>query len=290
MKQSIWNMIFKYKILEDISLIDYLNSFYLSKSKIYTLFLEKRIRINNELAKREDSLKKDDILSIDENSKIDFVISDKSIDVIYEDDYLLIINKPAGIIIHDEKQTNNSLSNRVAKYYYDNNIDTSVKFAHRLDYETTGLIIYVKDILTFSYINHFVENHEIKRRYRCLVKGHLNKKEGTINAPISGDRHNSKKYLVTKNGKEAITNYKVIKEFNNYCLVEVLLKTGRTHQIRVHMSYIGHPLLGDVLYGGDNKLIKRVALHSYKLNLFHPVYKKEIEVSCDIPSDMKGLV
>ncbi len=290
MKQSIWNMIFKYNILEDISLIDYLNSFYLSKSKIYTLFLENRIKINDKLAKREDLLKENDVLSIDDNSHIDFSISDKSIDVIYEDDYLLIINKPQGIIIHDEKENDNSLSNRVARYYKDNNIDTAIRFAHRLDYDTTGLIIYVKDMLTFSYINHFVENHEIKRTYRCLVGGHLNKKEGRINAPISGDRHNSKKYLVAKNGKEAITDYKVIKEYDGYSLVELLLKTGRTHQIRVHMSYLGHPLLGDSLYGGNNKLIKRVALHSYKLNLFHPVYKKEIEVICKLPSDMKGLV
>ena len=131
--------------------------------------------------------------------------------------------KPKGIIIHDEKTNNNSLSNRVARYYKDNNIDTPVRFAHRLDIDTTGLIIYVKDMLTFSYINHFVENHEIKRTYRCLVSGHLNKKEGTINAPISGDRHNSKKYLVTKNGKEAITFYKVIKEYDDYSLVELLL-------------------------------------------------------------------
>ena len=120
-------MIFKYEILEDISLRDYLNSYFISKSKIYTLFLEKRIKINGDLAKEKKKKKKGDLLSIDENQEIDYAIDKESIDVVYEDDYLLIINKPKGIIIHDDdKQKLNTLSNRVAKYYKDNGWDDKV--------------------------------------------------------------------------------------------------------------------------------------------------------------------
>ncbi len=283
-------MIFKYKILEDISLRDYLNSFFISKSKIYTLFLEKRIKINDELALDNSNLKKGDILSIDENQEIDYAIDKKSIDVAYEDDYLLIVNKPNGIIIHeDDKNKLNTLSNRVAKYYKDNGLNLFVRFAHRLDMDTTGLIIYAKDSLSFAYLNHYIENHQIKRYYLALVEGNFKNKKGTISKRIGRDRHNSKKYVVSSKGKEAITNYEVLKSYEGFSLVKLLLETGRTHQIRVHMASIGHPLLGDELYGGNKKLINRVALHSYQLNFIHPVTKKEMNIISSIPSDFEGV-
>ena len=284
-------MIFKYEILEDISLRDYLNSYFISKSKIYTLFLEKRIKINGDLAKENSLLKKGDLLSIDENQEIDYAIDKESIDVVYEDDYLLIINKPKGIIIHDDdKQKLNTLSNRVAKYYKDNGLNLFVRFAHRLDYDTTGLIIYAKDSLSFSYMNHYIENHQIKRYYLALVEGNFDKKSGVISKNIGRDRHNDKKYITFEKGKKALTNYEVLKSKNGYSLVKLLLETGRTHQIRVHMASIGHPLLGDELYGRKSRLIDRVALHSFRLEFIHPVFKKKIVIEKELPSDMKGLV
>lgn len=284
-------MIFKYKILEDISLKDYLNSFFISKSKIYTLFLEKRIKINEELAKENSLLKKNDILTIDENQSIDYAFDNKSIDVVYEDDYLLVVNKPKGIIIHDDDKSKlNTLSNRVAKYYHDNNLDLNVRFAHRLDKDTTGLIIYAKDSLSFAYMNHYIENHQIKRYYLALVQGNFDKMSGRISKNIGRDRHNSKKFIITNKGKVAITNYNVLKNYQGYSLVKLLLETGRTHQIRLHMASIGHPLLGDELYGKKSNLIDRVALHSYRLEFIHPITKKEIIIECELPSDMKGSV
>ncbi len=283
-------MIFKYKILKDISLKDYLNSFYISRSKIYTLFLEKRIKINDVLAKENSLLKEGDILSIDENQEIDYAIDNKSIDVIYEDDYLLLINKPKGIIIYDDsKLKNNTLSNRVAKYYYDNNLNLFIRFAHRLDKDTTGLIIYTKDTLSFSYMNHYISSHQIKRYYLALVDGNL-KGNGSICKKIGKDRHNNNKYMILDKGKDAVTHYEVIKNYDGYTLVKILLETGRTHQIRVHFSSIGHPLLGDELYGKKSKLIDRVALHSYELIFNHPVFNKEIIIKAPIPFDMKGLI
>ena len=284
-------MIFKYKILENISLRDYLNSYFISKSKIYTLFLEKRIKINGVIAKENSILRENDILEIDENQAIDYAIDEKSVDVVYEDDYLLIINKPKGIIIHDDDQSKlNTLSNRVAKYYKDNDLNLSVRFAHRLDIDTTGLIIYVKDSLSFAYMNHFIENHKINRYYLALVEGNFKEYCGKIKKSIGRDRHDSKKYLISKSGKEAVTNYEVLKNYEGYTLVKLLLETGRTHQIRVHMASIGHPLLGDKLYGKKSNLIDRVALHSYKLSFIHPVTKKKIEIEKEPPLDMKGLI
>ena len=284
-------MIFKYPIFEDISLRDYINSYFISKSKIYTLFLEKRIYINGNLAKENSILKKGDILSIDESQEIDYKEELNSVDVVYEDDYLLIINKPKGIIIHDDDKSKlNTLSNRVAKYYSDNNLALNVRFAHRLDKDTTGLIIYVKDSLSFSYMNHYIENHEIKRYYLALVEGNFKEKHGVINKNIGKDRHVNNKYIVSKSGKEAITYYEVIKNYKGFSLVKLLLKTGRTHQIRVHMASISHPLLGDEIYGKKSNLIDRVALHSFKLEFIHPVTKQQINLEALLPFDMEGVL
>ena len=283
-------MIVNYPIYEASKVKDYLESFYLGKSKIYNLFFNNQILLNNHKCKENDLIKKGDIISIIYDEEIDYEKSDKDIDILYEDDYFLIINKPKNIIIHDSKSNTDSLSNRVANYYYKNGITLNVRFCHRLDFETTGLIIYCKDMLTHSYMNHFIETHDIKREYRLFVSGKMTKKNGFIDLPIGKNRHENGKMIVSKTGKEAKTYYEVLKEYKSYSYVKCLLETGRTHQIRVHFSYLGHPLLGDLLYGGDTKLIDRVSLHSYMTNFIHPVYKNNLEVRCELPLDMKGLV
>ncbi len=283
-------MIINYPIYEASTIKDYLESFYLGKSKIYNLFFNNQILLNNHKCKENDSIKKGDIISIIYDEEIDYEKSNNDIDILYEDDYFLIINKPKHILIHDSKSNTDSLSNRVANYYYNNGISLNVRFAHRLDFETTGLIIYCKDMLTHSYMNHFIETHDIRREYRLLASGKMNKKNGFIDLPIGKHRHENGKMIVSKTGKEAKTYYEVLKEYKNYSYIKCLLETGRTHQIRVHFSCLGHPLLGDLLYGGDTKLINRVSLHSYMTSFIHPVYKNSLEVKCELPLDMKGLV
>ena len=284
-------MIFEYRILEDQALIDYLNHYRLSRAKIYNLFLEGRIKLNGNPCNRNSKLKKGDTIQIELDEEIDFPTLDKKLDIIYEDPYLLIVNKPNNIIVHpDDKSKNGSLCNVVANYYKNKGYHLHVRYAHRLDIETTGIIIFCKDILTMAYMNYIISTHEIKRYYRALASGRFKDSEGTINAPIGEDRHHNQRRRVSKTGQEAITHYRVIEERKDYSLVEVLLETGRTHQIRVHFKYIGHPLLGDELYGGSTRLIKRVALHSYRLEFIHPVTNEKITLVKKLPFDMAKLV
>ncbi len=284
-------MIFKYPVLQESTIVEFLNHFYLSKSKIYTLFLEKRIKKNDKDCKREDIIALGDTISIIEEESIDFICENKKLNILYEDDYLLLVNKPSHLIVHpDSKDKTGSLCNIVADYYKNKGYNLGVKYAHRLDIDTTGIIIFCKDMLSMAYMNHFISTHEVKRYYRCFIGGTLKDKCGTIDLPIGVDRHHKSRRRVSKTGQPAITHYQVLQEFKDYSLVEVRLETGRTHQIRVHFAHINHQLLGDELYHGDCKKIKRVALHSYKVEFIHPVTKNKMVLVKELPYDMKILL
>jgi len=279
-------MIINYPIYENIKIKDYLSKFYISKSKIYKLFLNKQILINNHIANENDLLKKGDILSIDFNENIDYKPSSNNINILFEDDYFLIVNKKRGIIIHDDT---NSLCNDIAKYYYDNGITLTIKYPNRIDKDTSGIMIFCKDMLTHSYMNHLYESHDIVKEYQLFVNGKLKNKKGIITYRIGKDRHISGKMRVSSTGVDAITEYKVIKEYDNYSLVKCNIKTGRTHQIRVHMSYLGNPILGDKLYGDNSSYSNNLLLHHSKVEFIHPIYNEKIEIICDLPIDMKEL-
>lgn len=272
----------------DTYLSDFFKYYHASKAKLKNL----KIYVNEKEISKDIKIFNGDIITILDDEKIDFLPLDKKLDIAYEDDYLLIINKPNGVMVHpDMKDKNGCLVNMVAKYYKDNNINRTIKYLHRIDTDTTGLIMFAKDLLTASYLNYLISIHEIKRSYLAIVSGHLDKEKGTISAPIGEDRHHNQRRRVSKTGKEAITHYEVIQELkHNYSLVKLDLETGRTHQIRVHMKYIGHPLAGDELYGGSLKYIKRQALHSYELNFLHPYTKNPIHIIAPIPFDMKKLI
>jgi 23S rRNA pseudouridine1911/1915/1917 synthase len=286
-------MIFKYDAssFTGKSIIDFLNHFGLGKSKIYTLFLDKLIKVNDIDINRNYILMDSDIVSITENEEIDFLPDNKKLDIIFEDDYLLIVNKPSGLIVHpDDKSKNGTLCNIVSNYYFKKGYDLSVKYAHRIDIDTSGIIIFSKDMLTQAYMNNIISTHTLERYYICLASGSFKDKKGTINLPIGEDRHHKSRRRVSKTGQNAITHYEVIKEYNGFSKLLVKLQTGRTHQIRVHMSHIGHPLLGDELYGGSLKKIKRVALHSYLVRFNHPVTGEKIELKKELPYDLKKIL
>lgn len=275
------------------SIKEFLKEFHVGKGQIEKIRTNKLVTLNNEVTSLESLIKEGDVLTFSNDEKINFNISSKSIEVVYEDEQILIVNKPCGILIHpDGNKNEDTLVNRVARYYLDNKIDLEIRYAHRIDIETSGLVLFCKDFLTFSKINYEVENHLVIREYLAIVNGKLNKKERQINLSIGSDRHINNKYRVSDSSKAkiAITNYKVVKEFNNKSLVSCILKTGRTHQIRVHFSHLNHPLLGDTLYGGNKKEIGRVALHSYRIILNNPITGKIIEVKKELPIDMKRIL
>jgi len=266
------------------SIRDFLGFFHLGKAKIYNLLQNNQISINGNIVKNDISINSGDVISIEYDEEIDYKASNNDIDILYEDDYFLIVNKKSGIIIHDEK---NSLCNDIAKYYLDNDINLSVKFPNRIDKETSGIMIFCKDMLTHSYMNYLFENHEIEKEYIAFIHGKLKNKKGAITYRIGRDRHDSSKMRVSSTGLESYTKYEVIKEYDNYSKVRCVIKTGRTHQIRVHMSYIGNPIIGDKLYGNDN--YKNMALHAYRVAFIHPVSKKRIEIKCKLPEYMEEL-
>lgn len=284
-------MKYNYKITNDNikpTVLFFLQSFYLGNEKLKAL--KNNLWINNAPCDINDPLRLNDILTLDDNKGLDIKPLNTRIDILYEDDNLLIINKPAFCHIHSDgnHNTENTLANMVASYYIRKKLDMPVRYIHRLDYETTGIIIFAKDPLTMSALCHELEGHSLRRDYLAFVEG-IVKDDIIIDKPIGRNRHNSQKYLVSKTGKKAITLCHPIGQYKNRSLVRLTLKTGRTHQIRVHMTSIGHPLLGDTLYGGNTKYIKRVALHSYFVSFINPVTKKKIELTAKLPRDMEQI-
>lgn len=284
---------YKYKInksFDGYTLYSFLESFNLGKAKIKSFFLQK-IYINSVLSGRKDILHENDILEI-EVERFDKEPSyKKDLKVVYEDNNILIIDKPLNIIIHSDGVNNDKTLVNIVRYYYDiKGYNIPVRYIHRLDMQTSGLMVFVKDPLTNAYYSSLLKTHQIDRRYLALVSGRLDSKDFDIDKKIGKDRHHNSRRRVSETGVDAKTHVHVVEEYKHFSLVELKLFTGRTHQIRVHMKYTGHPLLGDTLYGGGEKYIKRVALHSYYIYLQNPVTKKDIELKLDLPSDMKRVI
>ena len=274
---------------------EFLQQYHLSRKKIHELYMDKSVKLNEEVANFNDVLQIGDQLAIPvfKEESIDFKPQKMKLDIVYEDDHLLIINKPAGLMVHpDQKDGMNTLVNAVAYYYQENQIHHRIRYIHRLDTDTSGGMIFAKHYLAHSLMDYWLSEKKIKRWYLALVSGRLQSKKGKINAPIGKDRHHGARRRVAKNGDEAVTLYQLKQQFKNYALVELELKTGRTHQIRVHMSYLGHPLLGDVLYGGPAKFgpLKRQALHSSRIEMKHPITQESLKFEISLPSDMKKLI
>lgn len=235
-----------------------------------------------------------DILTIDlsypeDNSNI--IPTQMDLDIVYEDEHLLAINKPAGIAVHPSiLHFDNSLANGV-KYYFDKiGLKKKIRAVNRIDLNTSGLVLFAKNEYIQECLIQQMTSSSFEKTYLAVVWGKLPEKYGTINAPIARKENSIIERQVSENGQTAITHYKVLQEFKNYSLVECTLESGRTHQIRVHMAHIGNPLLGDSLYGSkDQTLINRQALHSYKMKFIHPVSNEKMSLETAIPKDIKNL-
>jgi len=221
------------------------------------------------------------------------------LDIIYEDEYLVVVNKPIDMIVHPAgKIRSGSLVNALLHHCRDSlsGIGGVIRpgIVHRLDKNTSGLIVVAKNDLAHLDLSKQMKEHQVTKKYIALVHGNLKDDSGMIDAPIGRNLKNRKKMAVTEEGKsrKAITRFKVLKRFFGYTLIEATLHTGRTHQIRVHLAFIGYPIIGDQLYGHKKQglNIDRQALHSHILGFMHPLSKKYMEFSVPLPKDMQELI
>lgn len=220
--------------------------------------------------------------------------SDEPIDIVYEDEDLILLNKKGDMVVHPSyAHYKDSLSNALAGYYKKTGQEHVMRVIGRLDRETSGLIIFAKNRHSASILSRKSERMSRRKEYLALCSGIFETKEGTVDAPIERIPGQRMIREVRDDGKRAITHYKIEKEFQDFSLVRLKLDTGRTHQIRVHMSYIGHPLLGDNLYGidiQDNKGLTRAALHACHLEFEQPITGEKLSFEAQLPEDMQNAI
>ncbi|WP_420822759.1 RluA family pseudouridine synthase [Streptobacillus felis] len=261
-----------------------------TRSRIQELIKSENILVNDKKTKASYKVSAGDniLVEIPEVKEVDIKAQNIDIDIVYEDEYLAIINKYAGMVVHPSKgHEENTLVNAIMFKIKDLsgiNGDLRPGIVHRLDKNTSGLIIIAKDDKTHNRLTEMFKNKEIKKIYYAIVKGNIKKKSGRIETMIGRNPNDRKKMAVVESGKLAITNYEVVDSNEKYSLVKVNLETGRTHQIRVHLSHFFFPILGDDVYGRKDEY-ERQMLHAYSLEFIHPITNKEIKVLGQIHKD-----
>ena len=265
------------------------NKFNISSRLLTKLKMNQKIIVNGQAVFSSYILhEKDQICVKIDFQEEDFIAAENiKLNILYEDEYLLAVSKPAGMVVHPSSyHLNNTLANGV-KYYLNNS--KKIRPVNRLDRDTSGIVVFAKN----EYIQELMKNDgSMQKEYLTIVTGLLANKKDTINKPIARKEGSIMERIVDATGQDAITHYNVLDESveNNLSLVHVILETGRTHQIRVHFAYLGNSILGDTLYGTETNLINRQSLHAWKLSFTHPITKEKIQILADIPNDMKTVM
>lgn len=221
----------------------------------------------------------------------DFPSDWMELNILYEDEFTLIVNKPAGIEVHpSEKGQRRTLAHGVAAYYEMSGQDVRIRHIHRIDKDTTGPVLYAKNEFAHYQYDKAMREKTIERIYIALAEGYLEGNKGKIDKPIGQDRHHSTRRRVSDTGDPAVTHFEVAERLKDHTLVRLRLETGRTHQIRVHLSSINHPLAGDGLYGGKRGVISRQALHGERLIWRHPWTGEKQQVTAPLPDDIVAAI
>ncbi len=270
------------------------SEFHMSKNLIIKLKQNSLIKLNNQSTFLDKRIQINDVITCNLDFKEEsenIVPKNIPLNILYEDNAFLIINKEPGIPVHPSiLHYETSLSNGVKYYFNKIGLHKKIRPVNRLDKDTSGIVIFAKNEYIQECLIKQMQNKVFEKKYLALLCGNLEIKNGTVNQPISRKKGSIIERCIDNLGAPSITNFKLIKNYNNFCLVEFHLETGRTHQIRVHSQYIGHPILGDSLYGKASNLISRQALHCCNLSFIHPISNKRLSIIAPIPNDMKSLI
>jgi 23S rRNA pseudouridine1911/1915/1917 synthase len=251
------------------------------------------IRVNGQEVTVRYSLQPNDHLTVQfpvEEPSAGLIAEDIPLKIVYEDDYLLVINKPAGMnTIPSREHPSRSLANALIGYFQRIGLQATTHIVTRLDRDTSGLVLVAKH----RHIHHLLSEQQksgaVRRVYEAFAEGKFPEVNGRIEEPIGRKEDSIIERKVRQDGQYALTNYRVIQSFSKFTWLEIRLETGRTHQIRVHLSFIGHPLVGDTLYGGKHDLLTRQALHCRKITFLHPILQQPLEFKAELPGDMERL-
>lgn len=271
----------------------------ISRTMIQKLIDENHIMVNEKVTKASYKVAEGDRITLEEvkPKEISLKAQDIAIDVIYEDKDIIVVNKPKGLVVHPANgNPDGTLVNAIMAICKGSlsGIGGEIRpgIVHRLDKDTSGIIIIAKNDEAHIKLSEQIKNREVKKTYIALVRGFVKENEATINMPIGRSPKDRKKMAVVKNGKNAITHIKVLEKFNNYTLLQVNIETGRTHQIRVHLSQIGYPIVGDYTYSnGKNEFgIVGQCLHAKSLKFRHPITNEEMYLEAELPQYFKDVI
>ena len=264
----------------------------LSRSKVQKLIKDGKVLVNSKSVNSSYSVKLNDEIVV--NDELDYEIHVEAenipINIVYEDDDLIVINKESGMVVHPAPghYTGTLVNALLYKYPLEGGENFRPGIVHRLDKDTSGLMLVAKNSWTLEKLSEMISKKEVERKYLAIVDGVIKHETGTIDAPIGRDPNNRQKMKVTDiNSKDAITHFKVLERFSNNTLIECILETGRTHQIRVHMAYIGFPVNNDPIYGRGKATSFGQMLHSYSIKLKHPRTNKELFYTIDVPKEFQ---
>lgn len=269
-----------------------------SRSQVSKWFQEDRVTLDGRMVKPSEKLAAGTVLQIEieEIAVGEVEAEDIELDIRYEDEWLLVINKPQGMVVHPGAGNRSgtlvsALLHRYGSSLSDEGGIERPGIVHRIDKDTSGLLMVVKNNQVHRTVSDSLRKHEIIRIYQALVHGHVQDQSGSIIAPLGRDQRNRQKQAVRADGREAITHFELKEHLRGTSWLQLRLETGRTHQIRVHMNYIGHPVVGDPLYAGKRETygLTGQALHASDLIFMHPVTNEEIHVSCELPSHLEDL-